>query len=114
MTFMSPRPSSVLGASLLALGVLVVMRAHPGAQTPAAPANAARVTHGEYLVKTGGCNDCHTPWKLGDNGPEPDMSRMLMGHPAGLVATDPPGLKMPWIGSANATMTSRSDVRLAV
>ena len=21
-----------------------------------------------------GCNDCHTPWKMGPNGPEPDMS----------------------------------------
>jgi mono/diheme cytochrome c family protein len=36
------------------------------------------------------------------------MSRMLMGHPAGLVASDPAGLQAPWIGSANATMTSWS------
>ena len=35
--------------------------------------------HGEYLVKTGGCDDCHTPWKMGDNGPEPDMTRRLLG-----------------------------------
>lgn len=68
----------------------------------------ARVAHGEYLVRTGGCHDCHTPWKMGDNGPEPDMSRSLMGHPAGLAVSDPPGLKAPWIGSASATMTSWS------
>ncbi|AMY07592.1 G3-ADH subunit II [Luteitalea pratensis] len=110
MRFPSTRPSSVLGASLLAFGVLLVVRsAHPSAQVaPTAAAGASRLAHGEYLVKTGGCNDCHTPWKLGDNGPEPDMSKMLMGHPAGLVANDPPGLQLPWIGSASSTMTSWS------
>ena len=110
MKFPSTRPSSVLGASLLSLGVLLIVRsAHPSAQVaPPASAGASRLAHGEYLVKTGGCNDCHTPWKVGDNGPEPDMSRMLMGHPAGLAASDPLGLKDPWIGSANATMTSWS------
>src|SRR5262245_65827990 len=40
-----------------------------------------RAKRGEYLVKIMGCNDCHTPWQLGPNGPEPDMSRMLSGHP---------------------------------
>ena len=39
------------------------------------------VARGEYLVKIMGCNDCHTPWKMGANGPEPDMTRMLSGHP---------------------------------
>jgi hypothetical protein len=33
------------------------------------------------LVTIGGCNDCHTPLKMGPKGPEPDMSRMLSGHP---------------------------------
>jgi mono/diheme cytochrome c family protein len=41
----------------------------------------ARVERGRYLVKIMGCNDCHTPWTMGANGPEPDMSRMLSGHP---------------------------------
>jgi hypothetical protein len=27
----------------------------------------------------GGCNDCHTPLKMGPKGPEPDMTRMLSG-----------------------------------
>lgn len=36
---------------------------------------------GKYLVTVAGCNDCHTPFKMGPNGPEPDMSRMLSGHP---------------------------------
>ena len=87
MKFPSTRPSSVLGASLLSLGVLLIVRsAHPSAQVaPSASAGASRLAQGEYLVKTGGCHDCHTPWKMGDNGPEPDLSKGLMGHPAGLA-----------------------------
>lgn len=36
----------------------------------ATPDSAARVTRGEYLVKTVGCDDCHSPKKMGPNGPE--------------------------------------------
>src|SRR5213596_3796660 len=43
--------------------------------------DSGAVQRGEYLVSIMGCNDCHTPLKLGPNGPEPDMSRMLSGHP---------------------------------
>ena len=48
-----------------------------------------RVARGRYLVTIGSCNDCHTPWKFNQEFqvPEPDMSRMLSGHPAG--APDP-------------------------
>jgi hypothetical protein len=28
-----------------------------------------KVARGKYLVTTSGCNDCHTPWKMGANGP---------------------------------------------
>lgn len=75
-----------------------------GAQ--AAPAKTP-VAQGEYLVRTGGCHDCHTPWKLGDNGPEPDMSKALMGHPAAM-AVQAPKLKAPWVASVNPTMTAWS------
>ena len=49
----------------------------------------ARVRRGEYLVTVGGCNDCHTPWKMGPQGPEPDMTRMLSGHPETYAVTAP-------------------------
>lgn len=62
---------------------------------------------GEYLIEITGCNDCHTPLKMGPNGPEPDMSRMLSGHPAELPldpvpVVDPEGL-WNWTGSATLT-----------
>lgn len=47
----------------------------------------SQVKWGEHLVTIGGCNDCHTPKKMGPNGPENDMSLMLSGHPA---QTPPP------------------------
>lgn len=41
----------------------------------------SQVKWGEHLVTIMGCNDCHTPKKMGPNGPELDMSLMLSGHP---------------------------------
>jgi mono/diheme cytochrome c family protein len=64
------------------------------------------VTRGEYLVATSGCNDCHTPWKMGDNGPEPDMTRMLSGHPETLVVQEVPAISEPWLVLTYATNTA--------
>ena len=73
---------------------------------PATP-NAARIKRGEYLVTLGGCNDCHTPWKMGANGvPEPDMTRMLSGHPEGMKLPPPPKPVGPWMIAATATNTA--------
>jgi mono/diheme cytochrome c family protein len=68
---------------------------------------AARVARGEYLVKTMGCHDCHTPWKMGPNGPEQDMSRALTGHPETVVMPPPPALPPgPWVWMGAATNTA--------
>ena len=40
-----------------------------------------QVARGQYLVSIAGCNDCHSPKKMGPNGPEPDPDRLLSGHP---------------------------------
>lgn len=37
---------------------------------------------GAYLVEIMGCNDCHTPKIMTSQGPAPDKSRLLSGHPA--------------------------------
>lgn len=79
----------------------------PGAAEPApAPTAADPVKRGEYLVTTSGCHDCHTPMKLGPNGPEPDMTQMLQGHPATLVMPEPPKLAAPWMWAGAATNTA--------
>ncbi|MBS1687526.1 MAG: c-type cytochrome [Bacteroidetes bacterium] len=46
------------------------------------PDSATRVKRGEYLVTIMACNDCHTPKKMTDKGPMPDMDRMLSGYDA--------------------------------
>jgi mono/diheme cytochrome c family protein len=48
----------------------------------------SQVKWGEHLVTIGGCNDCHTPKKMGAAGPEPDLSLTLSGHPSQMPAPD--------------------------
>ena len=80
--------------------------ADPAAKTGAAAKGSTQVERGHYLVQILGCNDCHTPWKMGDNGPEPDMSKMLSGHPAGMNMPAPKMPDMPWAWVGGATMTA--------
>ena len=56
-----------------------------------APASTASTTNttpedlvkrGEYLVTTMGCNDCHSPKRMGPNGPELIPELLLSGHHA--------------------------------
>jgi cytochrome c553 len=97
-----------------ALAVLIAALAYfalTDAVTKAAPAQEGRkpnVERGAYLVKIMGCNHCHTPYTLGPNGPEPDMSRALSGHPADFVMPAPPALdgKWTWLGAATNTAFS--------
>jgi mono/diheme cytochrome c family protein len=70
--------------------------------------HADKVARGKYIVTTSGCNDCHTPWKMGPKGPEPDMSRMLSGHPENVVVPEPPKVDAPWNMVAAATNTAWS------
>lgn len=73
-----------------------------------AAADEANLARGKYLVTVAGCNDCHTPWKMGAQGPEPDMSRMLSGHPQDLQVLPAPRLQAPWVMSAVHTNTAWS------
>ncbi len=75
-------------------------------QPVAADTRATRVERGKHLVLTSACNDCHTPWKLGANGPAPDMTRLLSGHPEGMTLPPPPASSGPWIGAFAATNTA--------
>lgn len=62
------------------------------------------VARGKYLVNTSGCHDCHTPWKMGAKGPEPDMTRMLSGHPEGVVMEEPVLRPGQWAGGPTNTV----------
>jgi len=64
------------------------------------------VARGQYLVTTSACHDCHTPLTVGPNGPEPDFSRMLSGHPQDLEMPPPPAPVGPWTSAFSATNTA--------
>jgi len=100
-----------LTAVLSALGTDVA----EAAETAAAAAPAAKPSRptaeqarGKYLMSTSGCMDCHTPWKLGDKGPEPDLTRLYSGHPEALKMPPPPTLPEdgPWVMTAGVTNTA--------
>ena len=83
--------------------------AKPPAKAAAAPTPSDQVKRGAYLVSFGGCNDCHTPKVLTPNGPMPDTSRLLSGHPAGLAVSPPPmGMLSAdgWIAATNMHLTA--------
>ncbi|MCC6739743.1 MAG: diheme cytochrome c-553 [Planctomycetia bacterium] len=76
------------------------------ANTPSAPDTAGRVARGSYIVNSFGCTDCHTPFKLGPNGPEKDNSRFLSGHPEDLPVGKAPKLEGAWAMAADVTNTA--------
>ncbi|HSH91466.1 MAG TPA: c-type cytochrome [Ramlibacter sp.] len=87
-----------------ALGLTIAAPAEAADRPGLTVANAAR---GKYLVATSGCMDCHTPMKMGTNGPEWDMSRMLSGHPDTLKMPPAPALpEGPWLIVSSATNTA--------
>jgi mono/diheme cytochrome c family protein len=72
-------------------------------------AQSAKIERGRALVTLGGCNDCHTPLAMTPQGPAPDMTRMLSGHPQQLEMPPAPALPAgPWGFVGAATMTAWS------
>lgn len=96
-------------AALAAGTALLPAIAQPAGAADNASTNAAQVARGKYLVSTSGCMDCHTPMKIGPNGVEFDMSRMLSGHPESLKMPPAPVLpEGPWLVVSSATNTAFS------
>ncbi|MGD8922815.1 MAG: c-type cytochrome [Candidatus Zixiibacteriota bacterium] len=67
------------------------------------------VKRGAYLVSFSGCNDCHSPKIMTDQGPRPDPSRLLSGQPANEPIPEfPRGMITPngWMAATNSNMTA--------
>ena len=100
---------SIFSFTIAALALTAVAFTLQPSAAPAAAQNSnTKVERGSYLVKIMGCNDCHTPWKMGPQGPEPDMTLMLSGHPQDLVMPSVTLVKGPWgwVGAATNTAFS--------
>lgn len=86
--------------------MLIAIGIDPSVST-AAPADAGKIAHGKYLVTIMACNDCHTPLTMGPKGPQPDMTRMLSGHPQEMDLPPAPKLqKGPWMWVGTGTNTA--------
>ena len=100
------RRAAVTGAAaaLLASSTLLAGEAPKRPLTFGASPEIAR---GKYLVGIMGCDDCHTPMKMGAKGPEPDLTRRLSGHPQGVKVPKPaPSDPKGWIWAGNVTNTA--------
>lgn len=95
------RSATADGTALDTTGARVVAASDGGAGST--DAAGSKVERGAYMVTIGGCNDCHTPLKMGEKGPEPDMSRMLSGHPETLQLPNDPKVEKGWDGMTAAT-----------
>jgi len=80
----------------------------PGNAMAQGTVSTEQVKRGEYLVTIGLCNDCHTPLVMGPNGPAPDMSRRLSGHPQDIMVTAPATLPNSWGAATLPTLTAWS------
>ena len=93
---------------MLAVAFVTALTVYAQQRTEKAGKTATAAQRGQYLVTMIGCSDCHTPLKMGANGPEPDMTRFLSGHPeqmGALPANKPQG---PWLWAGAATNTAFS------
>src|SRR5262245_50445057 len=90
-------------AALVSVSGLEGLAAPKKADSPA----SKKVERGKYLVSILACGDCHTPKKMGPNGPEEDPARLLMGHPEGAKVQPLPKLAdTPWMAATNGDMTA--------
>lgn len=89
--------------------VVLAFGAASCAKEQPAPVAASPVERGAYLVALGGCDHCHTPKVMTPQGPAPDTTRLLSGHPADVPAAPvPPGALSPagWMAMTNGHMTA--------
>jgi mono/diheme cytochrome c family protein len=95
--------AAAIGATFPILAGKETKPARPNESTVTA---TSRTERGKYLVTFGGCNDCHTPFKMGPKGLKPDFTRLLSGHPEDAKLPPPPKLdNSPWF-AATAGMTA--------
>ena len=96
-----------LAAAAATLAASAVALAGETPKKPLTFGASPEVSRGKYLVAVLGCDDCHTPMKMGARGPEPDMTRRLSGHPRELkVPGGPPVDGKGWVWAGNATNTA--------
>jgi len=91
-----------------ALAGLILCGAAMHRDVSAQGATTTAVARGKYLVDSGGCHDCHSPKKMGANGPEVDPARLLSGFVSDTQLPAAPQLEGPWGAVATWDLTAWS------
>lgn len=91
--------SGAAAVILLFMGAVACTDSTADQKPETAVASDDLVTHGEYLVNTLGCDDCHSPKRMGPQGPEVIPELRLSGYQANnpLVEADTNTLKKGWV-----------------
>lgn len=103
------RARARLSHTVTLLGCFAAILAEEPSSAAAQNAGSASVERGGYLVTVGGCHDCHTPKTMTKDGPAPDMTRALAGHPSDPpLPASPEGVVGPgkWGAVTNAHLTA--------
>lgn len=99
------RMSNRSGVALIAVACCLAGGSRVVGQQPSGRAETpsqSMIERGRYLVTIQDCNGCHTPFNAKG---EPDLTRMLSGHPADVKVTAPK-LESGWLVAINATNTA--------
>jgi len=91
-----------LSIPVLVLGTVVISCTNHSSgneKTTASLDSAAKVKRGEYLVSIIGCDDCHSPKKMGPQGPEIIPELRLSGYPSSrpIQKADTQMVKQGWM-----------------
>jgi hypothetical protein len=98
--------SVLLPVSIALFGCNQPPPSQPAATTSSAAPTPSPVERGRMLVIGGACHDCHTPKKMTPTGPQPDMTRMLSGHPESDKITAPFKPQGSWTAATNDHLTA--------
>jgi cytochrome c553 len=88
---------------MIAFTLLLAAATVAAQSTPVRSPAPAQIERGRYLATVMDCNGCHTPF---DAKGQPDMSRLLSGHPAAVNVNEPPKLAAGWGTAINDTNTA--------
>jgi mono/diheme cytochrome c family protein len=75
------KQSALFSGAAFFMMVLLSQCSGNNQQSSSALTAEEQIKRGEYLVTTMGCNDCHSPKRMGPQGPEIIPELMLSGYP---------------------------------
>jgi mono/diheme cytochrome c family protein len=89
--------SKFITLALLAILLACTQNSQPENEVGTIASQEELIERGKYLVTIGACHDCHSPKVLTDEGPMPDTTRLLSGHPQHAINPPIPAKSQNWV-----------------